>query len=317
MTDLIRKVAESTSSSSATPRSRRPYTCSQEWPPGTASEVIPGPQGGPALRPPWTRIPQNIGYDPPLNAIAGRFSAPCDLRSRYNGSFGRTGANLAQLAHWEGDGGPRIPQRGLPERLRIFVAQGEPAGEPGVSLRLRQPEDEQRITERVADLEIAARSHGHELLAVDVEHRGRGVGAGAAVELPQHRAGLGVVRLEPAVAFAGDHEPARRGGRAAHHRQLGFHAPRDLAGVQVDRVDVAVLTRVAALGVRDAHEGAAEPQAALFPRRVMDLVVHRLVQAHRVGVRQVGVHGDGGPLLATVRAREHEHAVGRRLAGHG
>src|SRR6184192_1552187 len=131
MTDLIRKVAEPTSSSSATPRSRRPYTCSQEWPPGTASEVIPGdPRANPPSGRPWPRIPQNIGYDPPLNAIAGRSSAPCDLRYRYNGSFGPTGANLAQLALWEGDGGPRVHQRGLPERLRLFVTQGDPPG-PG------------------------------------------------------------------------------------------------------------------------------------------------------------------------------------------
>src|SRR2546429_5789203 len=66
MTDLIRKVAEPTSSSSATPRSRRPYTCSQEWPPGTASEVIPGDQGQthlPAAPGPESR--KILGMTPP------------------------------------------------------------------------------------------------------------------------------------------------------------------------------------------------------------------------------------------------------------
>ena len=48
----------------------------------------------------------------------------------------------------------------------------------------------------------------------------------------------------------------------------------------------------------------------------MDLVVHRLVQAHRVGVAQTRVHRDGRPLLAAVRSRQHEHAVGRRLRVH-
>src|SRR2546423_11471996 len=72
MTDVIRKVAEPTSSSSATPRSRRPYTCSQEWPPGTASEAR-DPKANPLSGRPWPRIPQNIGYDPPLNAIPDGF----------------------------------------------------------------------------------------------------------------------------------------------------------------------------------------------------------------------------------------------------
>src|SRR5438876_646304 len=107
---------------------------------------------------------------------------------------------------------------------------------------LRQPEDEHRVAERIAELEVPARRPGDELLAVHFEHRRCSVDSGAAVELPQHRAGLGIVRLEPAVALAGEHQAAGGGGRAAHHRQLGLHGPGDLAGVQVDRVDIAVLT---------------------------------------------------------------------------
>src|SRR5881628_985888 len=134
-------------------------------------------------------------------------------------------------------------------------------------LLLGQPEDEHRVAQRVADLEVAARRHGDELLAVHLEHRGRGVHAGAAVELPQDGAGLGVVRLEPAVALTGEYQAARCGGRAAHHRELGLHRPGDLTGVQVDRVDVAPLARIAALIVGNPDEGAAEPQPALLPRR--------------------------------------------------
>src|SRR2546422_7172866 len=48
------------------------------------------------------------------------------------------------------------------------------------------------------------------------------------------------------------------------------------------------------------------PRSTLFPsRRSSDL--------HRVRVGQVRVHGDRGPLLAAVGAREHEHAFRRRL----
>src|SRR5213596_2968403 len=182
--------------------------------------------------------------------------------------------------------------------------------------RLGESEDEDRVAQRVADLEVAARGHRDELFAVHLEDRGGRIDAGAAIELPQDRAGLGVVGFEPAVALAREYQAAGRGGRAAHHRQVGLHGPRDLAGVQVDRVDVAPLTRVTTLVVRDTDEGAAEPEAPVLPRGIVGLVVHRLVQAHRVRVREIRVHGDRGPFLAAVRAREHEHALGGRLRVH-
>src|SRR6266550_716590 len=69
----------------------------------------------------------------------------------------------------------------------------------------REPEDEDRVAQRIADLEVAR-------------------------------------------------------GRDAHHRQLGLLLPGDLAGVQVDRADQAVLARVPALLVRNPDERATEPQ---------------------------------------------------------
>src|SRR5438094_6087868 len=168
--------------------------------------------------------------------------------------------------------------------------------------RLREPEDEDRVAQRVADLEVAARGHRDELFAVHLEDRGGRIHAGAAIELPQDRAGLGVVGLEPAIALAREYQAAARGGRAAHHRQVGLHGPRDLARVQVDRVDVAPLTRVTTLVVRDADEGAAEPEAPVLPRGIVGLVAHRLVPAPRVRVPEIRVHADPGPSLAAVPA---------------
>src|ERR1051325_9208720 len=93
--------------------------------------------------------------------------------------------------------------------------------------RLRQPEDEDRVAQWGAQLEVPARGHGDERLAVTLEHRGCGVRARATVELPQDRAGLGVVGLEPAVALAGEHQPTCRGSRAT------VELPQDRAGLGV------------------------------------------------------------------------------------
>src|ERR1043166_3941455 len=168
---------------------------------------------------------------------------------------------------------------------------------PQPSSFLRQPEDEYRITQRIADLEVPTRGDGDELFAVHLEHGRRGIGTGAAIERPEDRAGLGVVRLEPTVALTREPQAARRGGRSAHHRQLGLHGPGDLARVQVDRVDVALLPGIAALFVRNPDERGAEPEAALLPGGVVDLVVHRLMQAPRVRVGQVRENRARGPSL--------------------
>src|SRR5439155_3131645 len=219
VTDLIRKSGADLLLRAGGRRGRRPE-CSRD------------PKASPACGRPWPRIPQNIGYDPPLNAIAGWFSAPCRFGSRYDGRVAEQaapGATGPVGRRW----GHARPRGGVSRSDCVVLSRREiPPGGLGLRLGLRQPEHEQRIAERIADLEVPARCHGHELLAVDLEHRGRGVGAGAAVELPQHRTGLGVVRLEPAVALAREHQAARRGGRAAHHRQLGLLLPGDLAGVE-------------------------------------------------------------------------------------
>src|SRR5882762_1427645 len=187
-----------------------------------------------------------------------------------------------------------VPRSGAPfaTKRRSRSGSPRPGNDVGLHPGLREPEDEQRVTQRIAELEVTTRRHGDELLAVELVHRGGGVHTGAAVELPKDGTGLGVVCLEPAVALAGEHQAAGRGGRAAHHRQLGLLLPGDLAGVEVDRADGSVFTRVAALLVRYPHEGAPEPEPALLPGGVVDLVVHRLMQAYGVRVGQIRMHGD-------------------------
>src|SRR6266508_4922575 len=128
---------------------------------------------------------------------------------------------------------------------------------------LRQPEHEDRVAQRIADLEVTTRRDRDELRAVELVHRGRRVHAGAAVELPQDGASLGVVGLEPAVTLTGEHQAARRGGRAAHHREVSLLLPGDLPRVQVYRADGAVLTRVPTLVIRDPDERATQPQPAV------------------------------------------------------
>src|SRR6185312_13532530 len=129
-------------------------------------------------------------------------------------------------------------------------------------LLLRQAEDHHRVAQRIADLEVAAAGDRHELLAVHRERHGRRVAARAGVELPQQLAGLGIVGVEVAVAFTGEGEAAGRGQRAAHHRLRDLVLPRDLAGLEVDRGEQAVL-----LFAGDGHEGRAQPEPPLLPRR--------------------------------------------------
>src|SRR6266850_2090001 len=95
----------------------------------------------------------------------------------------------------------RFPVGGLPSRQKDAVAPGapRPGNDVGLHPGLREPEDKQRVTQRIAELEVTTRRDGDELLAVELVNRGRRVHAGAAVELPKDGAGLGVVGLEPAV----------------------------------------------------------------------------------------------------------------------
>src|SRR5690348_11211839 len=55
---------------------------------------------------------------------------------------------------------------------------GAEPGQKALHPCLGKPEDEDGIAQRVADLEVAARGDGHELLAVHLEHGGRGIDAG-------------------------------------------------------------------------------------------------------------------------------------------
>src|SRR5256714_9022584 len=71
VTDLIGKSGAYLLLRAGGRRGRRPE-CS---PPETPRRTQPSGR-------PWPRIPRNIGYDPPLNAIAGWFSAPCAPRAR-------------------------------------------------------------------------------------------------------------------------------------------------------------------------------------------------------------------------------------------
>src|SRR5207245_9884701 len=98
------------------------------------------------------------------------------------------------------------------------------------SHRLRQAEDEDRVPEREAELEVPTRGDDDELLAVHREYAGGRVDAGAAIELPQHRPRLAVVPLEPAVALAGADQAT--GGRpgAAPTRPASLHPPDSPSG---------------------------------------------------------------------------------------
>src|SRR3954469_8352632 len=94
-----------------------------------------------------------------------------------------------------------------------------PAGDGGLLLHcgpLRQAEDEDRVAERIAQLEVAAACDGDKLLTAVRECHRSGVAAGAAVELPEQLASLGVVGVEVAIALAGEGESPRRGERTSH-----------------------------------------------------------------------------------------------------
>src|SRR5262249_51545675 len=107
------------------------------------------------------------------------------------------------------------------------------------------------------ELDVAAGGNDDVLLAADGVGGWRRVDAGAGIERPEDLAVTGVIGVELAVALAG--EDAAAGGRehAPDHRLGRLYLPADLAGVVVDRGDVAPL-----LLARDHLEGAAEPKLA-------------------------------------------------------
>src|SRR2546427_5858480 len=124
--------------------------------------------------------------------------------------------------------------------------------------RLREPEDEDRVAQRVADLEVAARGHRDELFAVHLEDRGGRIHAGAAIELPQrseeHTSELQsqsnlVCRLllekkkmnTASIRYYEDRglvKPARRGGKRMYAREqlrrLAFIHVMQRLGIRLD-----------------------------------------------------------------------------------
>ena len=76
---------------------------------------------------------------------------------------------------------------------------------------------------------VASRRDHNILASVDRIGRWRRVDASAGLKLPEHGAVSGVIRLEPAVGFAREHQTTRGREHAADHGFGGLDAPRDLA----------------------------------------------------------------------------------------
>src|SRR5204862_5925758 len=118
-------------------------------------------------------------------------------------------------------------------------ASRRPAGGRGpASALLRQAKNEDAVAVREAELEVAARGDGDELLPVDLERDRGGVDAGAALEAPELLAGLRVERVEVAGAVAaGEDHATRRGEGPADQRVRQLVLPGDLARIDVYRAE--------------------------------------------------------------------------------
>src|SRR6266550_2403013 len=229
----------------------------------------PYAQTGIAVRPPGTMSPPSCG------SPSYRYCSPPPRRRRPESQrhtpaslWARTGSSRAHRASPSAAvPAPRVlPQ---PDRRRAVPHRpllSRPLHAPS-SARLGKSKDEHGVTERITELEISARRDRDELLSVDLENRRSGVDAGAAIELPQHRAGARIIRLEPAVALTREHQAAGRGRGAADHRLIRLDLPGDLAGLQVDSRHVTPL-RLA----RNGDECAPQPQTAALVGRVVRLV---------------------------------------------
>src|ERR1700729_2699076 len=167
------------------------------------------------------------------------------------------------------------------------LGQTKKAAIPGLRSGGRRPYEARGLLDREGDdvvaalgvdLGVAARTDDDILLAVNhVGRRGR-VDAGAGLELPKHFAAGIVVGLEPAVGFAGEDEAAGGRKNPTDHRLRRLDLPGDLAGVVVDRGDIAE-----ALLSGDDRERAAKPEFAVRIGGVGDRVGHRLMQVDRIG----------------------------------
>src|SRR5206468_2063324 len=79
-------------------------------------------------------------------------------------------------------------------------------------------ESEDGVAALRIDLRVAARADNDELLGADHVGGRRRVDAGAGVERPEDLAAGGIIGLELAVCFAGEHQAAGGRQRAADHR---------------------------------------------------------------------------------------------------
>src|SRR5689334_14299328 len=92
-----------------------------------------------------------------------------------------------RMTRRRGRSGPSPPGR---RSMLLRGALLRRCGLAGRTVRLRQPEQEERVAERVADLEVAAAGDADHLLAVQLEGHRRRIAAGSAVPLPQQLPGL-------------------------------------------------------------------------------------------------------------------------------
>src|SRR3982074_3922054 len=121
-------------------------------------------------------------------------------------------------------------------------------------MRSIERESDDIVAAAEIDLRVASRAHHDILLAVNHVSGGRRVDAGSGAEIPQFLAVGRIVSGELAVAFARENKAACGGENAADHGFWRLHLPFDLAGIVIDRGNIARL-RFA----RDDLEGAAEP----------------------------------------------------------
>src|ERR1700704_1957777 len=150
------------------------------------------------------------------------------------------------------------------------------------------------------DLRVASRTDHDILLAVNHVSGGWRVDAGSSAETPQFLAVGRIVSGELAVALTRENKAAGGGENAADHRLWRLHLPLDLAGIIIDRGNIARL-RLA----RDHLEGATKPQLAVRIRRVLDMVGHRLMQVDGIGESLPWIGRDRRPFDTTIGPRQH------------
>ena len=107
--------------------------------------------------------------------------------------------------------------------------------------RRGQLEDGQGIPVGIGHLEVAASGDRDILLAIHLVRDGWSVHAGAEVITPNTLAGAGIESVEPAVAFAHEHEVSGRCQSAADQRLRGLVLPGDFARLDIERDERTVL----------------------------------------------------------------------------